>query len=108
MDAKLKARAMTDDQLDNVNGGTYTQSMQVAQLFKKAGVAGTVNDDGVTVNFDGMRKAISDLGFESKDHGGLAILGAKDNTYVEKATGKVFTQQEFVDFMKQKFPALQD
>lgn len=106
MDAKLKAKAMTDDQLDNVNGGTYLQSMQVAQLFKKAGISGTVNDDGLSVNFDGMRKAISDLGFESKDHGGLAILGAKDNTYVEKTTGKVFTQDEFVDFLKQKYPSL--
>lgn len=98
---------MSDDQLDNVNGGTYMQSLQVANLFKKAGIAGTVDENGLSVNFDGMRKAISDLGFESKDHGGLAILGAKDNTYVEKATGKEFSQKEFVDFLKQKFPQLQ-
>ena len=38
-----------------------------------------------TVNYDGMRKDISDLGFESQDHAGLE----KANTYVEKSTGKV-------------------
>lgn len=31
-----------------------------------------------------------------------------DNTYVEKSTGKVFTQKEFVDFLKQKFPGLKE
>ena len=56
------------------------------------------------VNYDGMRKAISDPGFESQDHGGLE----KANTYVEKSTGKVFTQKEFVDFLKQKFPGLKE
>ena len=94
---------MTDDQLDNVNGGTYIDSMEVANLLKKAGVKGTTKL-GVFVNYDGMRKAISDLGFESQDHGGLE----KANTYVEKSTGKVFTQKEFVDFLKQKFPGLKE
>ncbi len=56
------------------------------------------------VNYDGMRKAISDPGFESQDHGGPE----KANTYVEKSTGKVFTQKEFVDFLKQKFPGLKE
>ena len=51
-----------------------------------------------------MRKAISDLGFESQNHGGLE----KANTYVEKSTGKVYSQQEFVDFLKQKFPGLKE
>ena len=64
MDAKFKTKAMTDDQLDNVNGGTYIDSMEVANLLKKAGVKGTTKL-GVFVNYDGMRKAISDLGFES-------------------------------------------
>ena len=69
-------------------------SMEVANLLKKAGVKGTTKL-GVFVNYDGMRKAISDPGFESQDHGGLE----KANTYVEKSTGKVFTQKEFVDFL---------
>jgi hypothetical protein len=105
MDAKLKAKAMTDDQLDNVAGGTYDQSWEVALMLKKAGVEGTLNGLG-GVNFDGMRKAISDLGFESHDHGGFII--GKANTYTEKSTGKEFTQKEFVDFLKQKFPGLKE
>ncbi|MBR2214873.1 MAG: hypothetical protein IJ849_03825 [Selenomonadaceae bacterium] len=105
MDAKLKAKAMTDDQLDGVAGGTYDQSWDVALKLKQAGIEGTINGIG-GVNFDGMRKAISDLGFESKDHGGFII--GKANTYVEKSTGKEFTQKEFVDFLKQKFPVLQE
>ena len=105
MDAKLKAKAMTDDQLDNVAGGTYDQSWEVALMLKKAGVEGTLNGLG-GVNFDGTRKAISDLGFESHDHGGFII--GKANTYTEKSTGKEFTQKEFVDFLKQKFPGLKE
>ena len=105
MDAKLKAKAMTDDQLDNVAGGTYDQSWEVALMLKKAGVEGTLNGLG-GVNFDGMRKAISDLGFESHDHGGFIF--AKANTYTEKSAGKEFTQKEFVDFLKQKFPGLKE
>ena len=81
MDAKLKAKAMTDDQLDNVAGGTYDQSWEVALMLKKAGVEGTLNVLG-GVNFDGMRKAISDLGFESHDHGGFIV--GKANTYTGK------------------------
>lgn len=47
--------------------------MEGANLLKKAGVKGTTKL-GVFVNYDGMRKAISDLGFESQDHGGLEKL----------------------------------
>lgn len=57
--------------------------MEVANLLKKAGVKGTTKL-GVFVNYDGMRKAISDLGFESQDHGGLE----KANTYAEKCLPK--------------------
>ena len=53
MDAKLKAKAMTDDQLDNVAGGTYDQSWEVALMLKKAGVEGTLNGLG-GVNFDSV------------------------------------------------------
>ena len=64
----------------------YDNSNEVANLLKKDGVKGTTKL-GVFVNYDGMEKA---------------------NTYVEKSTGKVYSQQEFVDFLKQKFPGLKE
>ena len=101
----LKMNKLDDAELDNVVGGTYDQSMAVAGFFEKAGYKDMFKQNGVSVNFDNMRKAINDLGFESKDHGGLAVFGGKDNTYVEKSTGKVFSQDEFMDFLKKKFPS---
>ena len=106
MNEKMKASVMEDGDLDNVVGGTYDQSMAVAGFLEKAGYSGVFQSDGVRVNFDGMRKAIGDLGFESKDHGGIKLFGGKDNTYVEKSTGKVFSQDEFMGFLKNKFPGV--
>ena len=100
----VKNLKLSDEELDGVTGGTYAQSMAVAGFFEKAGYSDMFKKDGVGVNFDAMRKAIDGLGFESHDHGGLKIFGADDNTYVQKSTGKVFSQDEFMGFLKQKFP----
>ena len=106
MNDKLKKAAMSDNELDNVVGGSYEDSLQVAHFLKNAGFSDAVQGNGVAVNFDGMRKAIDSLGFESHDHGGIKLFGADDNTYTEKATGKTFTQAEFMDVLKQKFPGV--
>ncbi len=98
---KMKKNALSDNQLDNVAGGTYLDSMQVTQFLTKAGYKGMTDEKfGLAVNFDNMRKAVDSLGFESHDHGGMS----NDNTYTEKATGKVFTQDEFMSFLHKKFP----
>ena len=98
---KMKGKALSDEQMEKVAGGTYFDSMEVANFLQKAGYK-DVLESGVAVKFDAMRTAIDKLGFESKDHGGLFNA----NTYKEKATGKEFTQEEFMDFLKKKFPGV--
>lgn len=96
---KMKGKALTDEQMENVAGGTYSESMQVAYFLQQAGFQDTVKCT-FFVNFNGMRNAISQLGFVSQDHGGIV----NENTYVEKATGKVYSQDEFMNYLKQRFP----
>lgn len=98
---KMKAKALSEEQMENVAGGTYIDSMQVANFLQKAGFDG-LTTSGVVVNFKEMRSAIDKLGFESNDHGGLVNA----NTYKEKATGKVFSQEEFMNYLKDKFPGV--
>ena len=103
---KLKMNKLDDMELEGVVGGTYDQSMAVAGFLQKAGYKDMFKKDGISVNFDAMRSAIDGLGFESKDHGGIKLFGGKDNTYVERSTGKVFSQDEFMGLLQQKFPGV--
>lgn len=98
---KMKGKALSEEQMEHVAGGTYFDSMDVATFLQKAGYK-DVLENGVVVKFGAMRNAIDKLGFESKDHGGLF----NSNTYKEKATGKEFTQEEFMSYLKKKFPGV--
>lgn len=96
---KMQSKALSDDQMENVTGGTYFDSMEVANFLQKAGYKDVI-ESGIAVKFDQMRNVIDKLGFESHDHGGLL----NSNTYKEKATGKEYSQEEFMSFLKNKFP----
>ena len=98
MDNKKFANSKLNDQeLEGVAGGTYLQSMEVAMVLDKAGYKNMLNDIG-GVNFDNMRTALKDMGFESHDKGGLL----KDNTYTQISTGKEFSQDELMNTLKEK------
>ena len=102
MDTKKFADSKLNDQeLQGVAGGTYFQSMEVADFLEKAGYKNMHNDIG-GVNFDSMRNALKDMGFESHDKGGIF----KDNTYTQTSTGKTFSQEELMKTLKQKFPGV--
>ncbi|MBP3780894.1 MAG: hypothetical protein ILA30_04450 [Selenomonas sp.] len=102
MDNKKFANSKLNDQeLEGVAGGTYLQSMEVAMVMDKAGYKNMLNDIG-GVNFDNMRTALKDMGFESHDKGGLI----KDNTYTQISTGKELSQAELMKILKQKFPGV--
>lgn len=83
------SKKMEMGQLENIAGGTYAQSLEVANILTKAGYMGLV--DGFKVNFKELRSAIDSLGFECRDHGGII----NQNTYVNKLTRKIYTQEDF-------------
>lgn len=102
MDNKKYANSKLNDQeLEGVAGGTYLQSMEVAEFLDKAGYKNMFNDIG-GVNFDSMRTALKGMGFESHDKGGIL----KDNTYTQISTGKEFSQDELMKTLKEKFPGV--
>jgi hypothetical protein len=92
------SKKMAMEQLEIVAGGTYPQSMEVANFLQKAGYRGLFK--GAKVNFDHLRKAVNSLGFECNDRGGFF----DQNTYVNKLTGRVYTHEEFKIALKVKFP----
>ena len=100
-DKKFANRKLNDQELEGVAGGTYLQSMEVAGFLEKAGYKNMFNDIG-GVNFDSMRTALKDMGFESHDKGGLL----NDNTYTQISTGKEFSQDELMKALKEKFPGV--
>ena len=102
MDNKKFANSKLNDQeLEGVAGGTYVQSMEVASFLAQAGCKNMFNDIG-GVNFDSMRAALKEMGFESHDKGGLL----KDNTYTQISTGKEFSQAELMKVLKERFPGM--
>ena len=102
MDNKeFASRKLNDQELEGVAGGTYLQSMEVASFLDKAGYKNMLNDIG-GVNFDSMRAALKEMGFESHDKGGLL----KDNTYTQISTGKEFSQAELMKVLKERFPGM--
>jgi len=98
---KFENSKLNDQELKEVTGGTYLQSMEVARFLDKAGCKNMFNDIG-GVNFDSMRTALKEIGFESHDKGGLL----KDNTYTQISTGKEFSQDELMKALKEKFPGV--
>lgn len=99
----LKDEIMSDDELDNINGGTYVDSFNVANFLYQAGFDGTLNDRGL-VDFGGMRSALGSIGITANDHGGMAALGGKANSYTVNATGETLDQAGMMNFLREKYP----
>ena len=94
---------MSDVELDNVAGGTYIESFNVASFLYQAGFDGALNEKGV-VNFSGMRSALNSIGISVEDHGGVAALGAQGNVYTNTATGEKMNQAGMMSFLRSKYP----
>ena len=99
-----KGTALDTKDLENVAGGTYFQSVNVCSFLKEAGFGNVVNENG-TPNFDGMRAALGSMGITSHDHGGLAMFGAKNNTYT--MGNKTLSQDDLMKVLQDKFPNVQ-
>ncbi|MCR5833978.1 MAG: hypothetical protein K6G55_04930 [Selenomonadaceae bacterium] len=85
------------EELDNVAGGTYLESMEVADLLNKAGFKGIYKEKG-GINFENFRSALEDIGLSVKDHGGLT----RENTYTIKETGKVLNQDGAMKYLRER------
>lgn len=96
----INSKKMVMEQLENVAGGTYLQSYEVANILTKVGFKGLL--DGAKVNLKELRSAVNALGFRCNDHGGIVT----QNTYVNKATNKVYSQEEFKVALQIKFPGV--
>lgn len=101
----LKDEMLEDDELDQVAGGTYVESLNVAGFLYQAGFDDALNDKGV-VNFAGMRSALNSIGISVEDHGGMKALGAGANIYTVKATGQTMNQSEMMSFLRNKYPGV--
>ena len=104
-DKKLENEVMSDAELDNVAGGTYVDSFNVASFMYQAGFNNTLNDKGI-VNFAGLRSALDSIGISVEDHGGMAALGAQGNVYTNKATGAKMDQAGMMNFLRSKYPGV--
>lgn len=94
----INSKKMVMEQLDCVAGGTYPQSMEIANFLEKAGYKGLYK--GGKVDFTVLRNVVSSLGFDCHDHGGIF----HSNTYTNKVTGTEYTHEEFKFALKYKFP----
>lgn len=95
---EMMEKTLTEEQLDDVAGGTLAESQEVAAFLKKAGYKDVLKGD--KVNYDAMRKVISKLGFNCEDHGGFF----HGNKYEERSTGRTLKQKDFMRFLHEKFP----
>ena len=92
MDAKLKAKAMTNEQLDNVAGGYRTETYGDGNILYKLGLI-TEKEAG---DCTPVREKIHALGYKYKDNGGLdiPIFGGTANEYYDK-NGNSVSRSEF-------------
>ena len=103
VEEKLANEVMSDDELDNVAGGTYLESFNVSSFLYQAGFDNVLNDNGL-VNFAGMRSALNSIGISVEDHGGIAALGGGANVYTNTATGATMNQADMMSFLREKYP----
>ena len=86
----LKDEILNDEELDNVAGGTRAETYADGNELVKRGLLS--KEDAASSSK--VREAIHNLGYNYKDHGGIAFLGAKNNEYFDK-TGNRITREQF-------------
>ena len=86
----LKDEVLSDAELDGVAGGTRLETYADGDELVKRGLL-SAND---AKSSSKVREKIHSFGYEYKDHGGMAIFGAKDNEYFNKS-GESVTREDF-------------
>ena len=86
----LKDEVLSDEELDGVAGGNRAETYADGDELVKRGLLSAED----AMSSSKVRETIHSLGYKYKDHGGLAIFGAKDNEYFNK-NGKSVSREEF-------------
>ena len=81
---------LSDDELDNVAGGTRIETYQDSEELRKRGLLS--QDDALSSS--PVRETLHKMGYKYVDHGGMAIFGAKNNEYFNKK-GESISRDEF-------------
>ena len=77
---KFADEVLSDEELDGVAGGTRAQTYADGDELVKRGLI----SERDALDSSKVREAIHGLGYKYKDHGGMALFGAKDNEYFNK------------------------
>ena len=86
----LDEEILTDDELDNVAGGTRLETFQDGNELYKRGLLS--EDDALSSS--PVRELLHKMGYKYVDHGGVKMFGGKDNEYFNKA-GESVSREEF-------------
>lgn len=92
-----KGTPLDTQDLENVAGGTYFDSMQVCQFLDKAGYKDLLKG-GLLPDMSNMRTVLNDMGINAHDKGGLS----NGNTYT--MDGKTLNQEQLMNILQEKFP----
>ena len=93
----LKDELLSDEELDNVAGGTRAETYADGNELYKRGLISAEDAESSS----GVREALHKLGYKYKDHGGLAIFGAKNNEYFDKNGASVSREDFWKNFDKE-------
>ncbi len=87
---KFADEIMSDEELDGVAGGTRAETYADGEELVKRGLLSAED----ALSSSKVRETIHNLGYKYKDHGGLAIFGAKNNEYFNK-NGESVSREDF-------------
>ena len=90
----LKDELLDDSELDNVAGGTRVETYGDGNELYKRGLISA--DDALSSS--AVRDKLHQMGYNYKDHGGMALFGAKNNEYFDKGGTSVSREQFWKNF----------
>lgn len=86
----LKEEILSDEELENVAGGTIDQTLADGNELYKRGLLSA----GDALKSTPVRELLHKMGYKYVDHGGIKLFGGKDNEYFDKA-GESVSREDF-------------
>ena len=91
---KFADEVLNESELDGVAGGTRAETYADGDELVKRGLLS--EEDALSSSK--VREAIHNLGYKYKDHGGMALFGAKNNEYFNKYGVSISRDQFWKNF----------
>ena len=86
----FKDEILSDEELENVAGGTIDQTLADGNELYKRGLLSS----GDALHSTPVRELLHKMGYKYVDHGGIKLFGGKDNEYFDKA-GESVSREDF-------------